>query len=209
MIPLLLGGALAAGAIALVAYLLWPTWGAAELSDDPARLPVSIGGTLFNVPTAADPHEDPAPFRTAGTRRSRLRLSVAGAAGSAEACQRRHRGSERCSRSTGSSCRSRRITTRWRRRHCVRTIYPRYLEPAATPAQDGLTMRAFRDGTPYGSEDLFVARQPRPQRPLHPRGRYPRNVPQRAPHRRRRSDVPLSTTLARALARGGRCDGPG
>src|SRR5579863_8235612 len=53
MIPLLLGGVLAAGAVALVAYLLWPTWGAAELSDNPARLPVSIGGTLFNVPTRA------------------------------------------------------------------------------------------------------------------------------------------------------------
>ena len=40
------------GAIALVAYLLWPTWGA-DGSSGPARLPVSIGGTLFNVPTAA------------------------------------------------------------------------------------------------------------------------------------------------------------
>ena len=39
-------------------------------------------------------------------------------------------------------------------------------------------MRAFRDGTPYGSEDLFFADSARPQRPLHPRGRYPRNVPE-------------------------------
>ena len=42
----------------------------------------------------------------------------------------------------------------------VRTIYPRYLEQASTPVDDGLTMRAFRDGSPYGSEDLFFASAP-------------------------------------------------
>jgi hypothetical protein len=42
----------------------------------------------------------------------------------------------------------------------VRTIYPRYLEKASPPEQDGLTMRAFRDGTPYGNEDLFLAKAP-------------------------------------------------
>ncbi len=42
----------------------------------------------------------------------------------------------------------------------VRTIYPRYLEQAATPVDDGLTMRAFRDGSPYANEDLFVASAP-------------------------------------------------
>ncbi len=45
-------GAACAAAIALVAYLLWPTW-EPEASSDPARLPVSIGATLFNVPTTA------------------------------------------------------------------------------------------------------------------------------------------------------------
>ncbi len=53
IIPIMLGSALAAGAIALVAYLLWPTWGPAASSSNPARLPVSIGATLFNVPTQA------------------------------------------------------------------------------------------------------------------------------------------------------------
>src|ERR1700723_2511116 len=52
MVPIVLAGLSTAGAIALVAYLLWPTWGA-EASSNPARLPVSIGGTLFNVPTMA------------------------------------------------------------------------------------------------------------------------------------------------------------
>src|SRR5664279_3670804 len=52
MIPIVLGCAITAGAIALVAYLLWPTWGG-DATSSPARLPVSIGATLFNVPTAA------------------------------------------------------------------------------------------------------------------------------------------------------------
>src|ERR1700719_4145903 len=52
LIPIALGCAVAAAALALVAYLLWPTWGA-DGSSSPERLPVSIGATLFNVPTAA------------------------------------------------------------------------------------------------------------------------------------------------------------
>jgi hypothetical protein len=42
----------------------------------------------------------------------------------------------------------------------VRTIYPRYLDQASTPQQEGLTVRAFRDGSPYGNEDLFLASTP-------------------------------------------------
>jgi hypothetical protein len=42
----------------------------------------------------------------------------------------------------------------------LRTIYPRYLDQVATPAQDGLTIRAFRDGSPYSGEDLFLADTP-------------------------------------------------
>jgi hypothetical protein len=42
----------------------------------------------------------------------------------------------------------------------LRTIYPRYLEQTAAPGQDGLTVRAFRDGTPYSNEDLFLANTP-------------------------------------------------
>jgi hypothetical protein len=43
----------------------------------------------------------------------------------------------------------------------VRTIYPRYLEQASTTGPDGLTTRAFREGTPYSNEDLFLATAPR------------------------------------------------
>src|SRR3954447_22169422 len=51
MVPLMVAAVVASGAIALVAYLLWPTWG--DASSGPERLPVSVGETLFNVPTTA------------------------------------------------------------------------------------------------------------------------------------------------------------
>ena len=42
----------------------------------------------------------------------------------------------------------------------VRTIYPRYLAGGSTPLENGLTMRTFREGTPYDGEDLFYANTP-------------------------------------------------
>src|SRR3978361_2317108 len=52
LVPIMLGSVIAAVAIALIAYLLWPTW-EQEKSTDVMRLPVSVGETLFNVPTHA------------------------------------------------------------------------------------------------------------------------------------------------------------
>jgi hypothetical protein len=155
MIPLVLGCAVAASAIAVVAFLLWPTWGA-DASSSPARLPVSIGNTLFNVPTAAirmkiqrhsgpqervdlsfafpslEPPEAPKHVSAATVEEAvptidRIFLSIAAHHGTLAPDD------------------------------FARTIYPRYLEQALTPGADGLTRRAFRDGTPYGGEDLFSA----------------------------------------------------
>jgi hypothetical protein len=39
----------------------------------------------------------------------------------------------------------------------IRTIYPRYLESSASTVRDILMVQAFRDGTPYAGEDLFMA----------------------------------------------------
>src|ERR1700744_911001 len=52
LLPIALGATVGVAAITLVAYLLWPTWEFTG-SDAPERLPISIGSTLFNVPTAA------------------------------------------------------------------------------------------------------------------------------------------------------------
>lgn len=159
LLPVLAGVALAAGAMALVVYLLWPTWGTGGPSG-PAQLPVTIGGTLFNVPAAAirkaiqrrsGPQEridlsfsfpsltPPKPLKYVTSEKiaetiqpiDRIFLSIAAHHGSLAPDVRR------------------------------RTIYPRYLEEgAAVPLQDGLTMRVFRQGTPYSGEDLFSADAP-------------------------------------------------
>ena len=137
---------------------MWPTW-EPEVSSGPARLPVSIGATLFNVPTAAirmkiQRHSGP---------QERVDLSFAFPSLEAPEAPKHVSASsvdEACSRSTGFSCRYRRIMTALAPDMRVRTIYPRYLEQASTRGQDGLTMRAFRDGSPYGNEDLFFANAP-------------------------------------------------
>jgi hypothetical protein len=148
----------AASAVALVAYLLWPTWGP-DASSGPARLPVSIGATLFNVPTTA--------IRMKIQRRSgpqervdlnftfpALEAPEAPKHVSADSIEETMQPIDRIFLSIAAHHDTLAPETR------VRTIYPRYLEQASTPGQDGLAMRAFRDGTPYSNEDLFFANTP-------------------------------------------------
>jgi len=158
LVPLALTGVFAAGAIALVAYLLWPTWSTGG-TDAPDKLPVSVGGTLFNLPVTAirmkiQRHSGPqervdldflypsldAPsgpthvtadtVDTAMQPIDRIFLSIAAHHDALSPEQR------------------------------TATIYPRYLELAAMAPDDGLTMRPFRSDTPYGSEDLYSASAP-------------------------------------------------
>src|SRR3954447_26547741 len=51
-IPIVLGGIAAVCAVALVAYLLWPTWGSSGARPRD-KLPVRVGAALFNLPTNA------------------------------------------------------------------------------------------------------------------------------------------------------------
>jgi hypothetical protein len=158
LLPIVLSGTIAAAAIAMVAYLLWPTWGPGG-ANAPDKLPVSIGGTLFNLPTASirmniQRHSGPQEridldflypsLEVPGTPRhvtadtvdeavqpiDRIFLSIA-AHHDALAPEQR-----------------------------ISTIYPRYLDQATTMPEDGLTMRMFRTDTPYGNEDLYFAANP-------------------------------------------------
>jgi hypothetical protein len=158
MIPIMLGCAVAAGAITLVAYLLWPTWGA-EASSSPGRLPVSIGATIFNVPTAAirmkiQRHSGPQERVDLSFVFPTLEAPEAPKHVSAGTVDEALQPIDRIFLSIAAHHDTLAPDTR------VRTIYPRYLEQASSPGQDGLTMRAFRDGTPYGTEDLFLAATP-------------------------------------------------
>jgi hypothetical protein len=153
LVAVLLVCAIAAGASALVAYLLWPTW-EADSASGPARLPVSIGSTLFNVPTAA--------IRMKIQHRSgpqeRIDLSFAYPSleppeplkhANAADVDEAMRPIDRIFLSIAAHHDSLAPDVR------ARTIFPRYLEQTSTIENDGLTMRAFRDNTPYAGEDLF------------------------------------------------------
>jgi hypothetical protein len=155
MIPIMLGCAIAASAIAVVAYLLWPTWGA-DASSSPARLPVSIGDTLFNVPTAAirmkiQRHSGPQERVDLSFAFPSLEPPDAPRHVSADTVEETVPPIDRIFLSIAAHHDTLAPDAR------VRTIYPRYLEQASTPGDDGLTRRAFRDGTPYGGEDMFSA----------------------------------------------------
>jgi len=156
MIPILLAGGATAGAVALVAYLLWPTWSANGLST-PERLPISVGGAVFNVPAAAirmnvQRHTGP-----------QERIDLAFGFPSLDPPEApKHVTAETVDEAQPID----RIFVSISAHHDalapdarLRTIYPRYLEQAAT-TDDGLAMRAFRDGSPYSAEDLFTAGEP-------------------------------------------------
>jgi hypothetical protein len=158
MIPIVLAGALAAGAITLVGYLLWPTWGP-DASSGPARLPVSIGATIFNVPTTAirmkiQRHSGPQERVDLSFMFPSLEAPDAPKHVSADTVEETMQPIDRLFLSIAAHHDTLAPDTR------VRTIYPRYLEQASTPGPDGLTIRAFREGTPYSNEDLFLATAP-------------------------------------------------
>jgi hypothetical protein len=158
LIPIVLAGAGAASAIAMVAYLLWPTWGT-DASSNPARLPVSIGATLFNVPTMAvrmkiQRHSGPQERVDLSFAFPSLEVPDGPKHVSVDTVEDAIQPIDRIFLSIAAHHDSLAPETR------LRTIYPRYLEQAAISGQDGLTMRAFRDGTPYGNEDLFFADTP-------------------------------------------------
>ncbi len=158
LFPIVLACVAAANAIGVVAYLLWPTW-EAEVLSGPERLPVSIGGTLFNVPAAAIRMKIQ---RHSGTQ-ERVDLSFSFpslqppeapkhvSAADAEAALQPI---DRIFLSISAHHDSLAPDTR------AHTIYPRYLEADSTPREDGLTMRSFREGSPYGGEDLFSSNAP-------------------------------------------------
>jgi len=158
MIPIMIAGAVAAAAIALVAYLLWPTWGT-DSSSGPARLPVSVGGTLFNVPPAAvrmkiQRHSGPQERVDLSFLYPSLEAPEAQRHVSADSVEDKVQPIDRIFLSISAHHDSLAPDMR------LRTIYPRYLEQASTAVDDALSMRGFRDGSPYSGEDLFSASAP-------------------------------------------------
>ena len=155
--PLVVFAAATLVAAAYVAYVLWPRWPDAPVTLDAPSLPITVAGVTFNIEPAAIrmpvqrrpgtqarvdlaylwpslTPPDPANKPTLGAPvdpNDRLFVTIAAGDTTLPLMER------------------------------VQTIYPRYLvaEPAAGP--DGLTLRGFRDGTPYQGEELvFESKAP-------------------------------------------------
>jgi hypothetical protein len=157
-IPIALSAMVATAAIALVAYLLWPTWGV-DLTTDPGRLPVSVGSTLFNVPAHAfrmkvQKHSGPQERVDLFFLYPSLEAPEAPKHVSAETVEDAIQPIDRIFLSIAAHHDALAPEAR------LRTIYPRYLDPASSGAEGGLNVTAFRDGSPYEGEDLFAANSP-------------------------------------------------
>jgi len=158
MMLIMVAATVTACAVALVAYLLWPTW-VARPASAPDRLPVSVGGTLFNVPTAAirrkiQRHSGPQERVDLNFLFPSLQPPDAPKHVSADTVEEKVQPIDRIFVSISAHHDALAPDLRFG------TIYPRYLAPASTPVDDALTMRSFREGSPYANEDLFFATTP-------------------------------------------------
>jgi hypothetical protein len=148
--PLLLFAAVTLFAAVYVAYVLWPRWPDARITLNAPSLPIIVAGVYFNIEPAAIrmpvlrrpgtqeridlaylwpslTPPDPALRPILGAPvdpNDRLFVTIASGDGTLPLIER------------------------------VQTIYPRYLVPEPTAGPDGLTLRGFRDGTPYQGEEL-------------------------------------------------------
>ena len=148
--PVVLFAAATVIAAAYVAYVLWPRWPGAPVALDAPTLPIVVAGVAFNIEPAAIPMSvqrrpgtqervdlaylwpsllppDPARKATVGAPvdpNERLFVTIQTGDGTLALLER------------------------------VQAIYPRYLVAQPVAGPDGLTLRGFRNDTPYQGEEL-------------------------------------------------------
>jgi hypothetical protein len=161
VLPLVLFSVVLAVTVTFVAYVLWPTWPKAETPLDSPSLPIVVAGVLFNVPPAA------------------IRASVQRQPGAHERIDlvllwpslapppsERTAGADAPASSDGKAAPLNNSNDRLfvtivslgnvlPPAERLRSVYPRYFEGRAMPANDGLAVLQFRSGTPYEGEDLI------------------------------------------------------
>ena len=150
-IAIFVAGVTAAGI--WVTYILWPRWPAADISVHAPSLPITVNGVNFNIPPTAIRNKvqrkpgtqervdlvflwpslmPPDPAVKAGPASSpqaidRIFVTIAAFGNTLPPLER------------------------------FNTIYPRYLEPSIATTPDALTLRPFRDDTPYQGEDIIYS----------------------------------------------------
>lgn len=158
--PVALFAAACIVAVVYVAYVLWPRWPDAPVATDAPSIPITIGGTVFNI--------EPAAVRIPSQRHagSQTRVDVAYLWPSLMPPDPSLKvidgkpvdPNERLFALIQIDDGALPIAER------VRDIYPRYLSKAqATDAPEGLIVHPFRAATPYEGEDL-VYDKTRPDR---------------------------------------------
>jgi hypothetical protein len=146
---------LAVGALAAtyIGYVLWPRWPGVPVTLQSPALPIVVGGTMFNVEPAAIRQ---GVQRKAGTQ-ERIDLSymwpslVPPDPAARPDIAAPENPNERIFFTIADGREALAPLER------VKTIYPRYLAATTSTMTDGLTLRAFRDSTPYKGEDLIYA----------------------------------------------------
>jgi hypothetical protein len=148
--PFLLFVGLIVFATGYVAYVLWPRWPGGPVSLEAPALPIVIGGTMFNV--------EPAAIRRAVQRKAgaqeRIDLAYLWPAltppdDSTPDAEHPVDPNERLFVTIADGRDALAPAER------IKTIYPRYLAGAASNFAEGLSLRAFRENTPYQDEDLI------------------------------------------------------
>ena len=148
--PLLLFAAVGIVAMGYVAYVLWPRWPDAPVTTDAPSLPVVIAGVTFNI--------EPAAIRAAVQRRpgtqERVDLDYLWPSldppnlAAKPTLAALPNADDRLFVTIASGAATLPIADR------ARDIYPRYFAAALGTGPAGLTVRPFRDDTPYQGEDL-------------------------------------------------------
>jgi hypothetical protein len=179
LLPFVMFAAALLLAAGFVAYVLWPSWPSTPIALDAPALPITIAGTLFEVPPAAirvaierhagaqdrldlaflwpslqPPEPDAALDAKSDAKPGAEVPADVGGAGSNAAI-------------AGADASGRLFVTivplgqQLAPAERLRSIYPRYVGANASAGAHGLAIVAFRAGTPYQGEDLvYLADNP-------------------------------------------------
>ena len=153
--PLLLLSGAVVIAMLYIGYVLWPRWPGTPVALDAPSLPIVIAGVNFNI--------EPAAIREAIERHpgTQDRVDLAYLWPSLTPPDPRAKPSvgqpadpnKRLFVTIAAGDNTLPPMDR------VNEIYPRYLAPQPSAGPDGLTLRAFRDDTPYRGEELVFEQQ--------------------------------------------------
>jgi hypothetical protein len=139
-------------AVAYVTYALWPRWPGAPVSLSAPALPIVVAGQMFNI--------EPAAIRQAVQRKpgTQERIDLAYLWPSLTPAELPDQ------QAATPADPNERIFLTIANPHdempaaeLIKEIYPRYYAQTGSAPAEGLTMKPFRDGTPYQGEDLIFA----------------------------------------------------